>query len=37
MQGIGEREKDEVLLSAGRKLAEAAERVTRVEVPASTL
>ena len=26
MQGIGEREKDEALLSAGKRLAEAAER-----------
>jgi hypothetical protein len=26
MQGVGEREKDEVLLNGGRKLAEAAER-----------
>ena len=29
MQGIGEREKDKALVSAGRKLAEAAERETR--------
>ena len=29
MQGIGEREKDEALVSAGKRLAEAAVRGTR--------